>query len=77
MDKETKRAHDTHRKHTPKPFWGYICDDCAKGMGAVAPDDNYVTTYHQGKCDQCGHEKGVCHTRNWLFPEGTKYRELE
>ena len=77
MDKQTRRAHDINRKRNPKPFWGYICDDCANEMGAEPHHDGQVTTYHEGTCDECGLPKGVCHTRNWVFPEGTEYRELE
>ena len=45
---------------------GAICDDCARGNGAIWPE-GHLATFWPGTCSVCGEEKSCCAVSDWLW----------
>ncbi len=54
---------------------GSICKECATNHGGKWPD-GHLATWHEGECDQCGRQEGVCCVTDWDFP-GVKLKPAE
>ena len=58
--KDWLRDEEHERKQALKATW--CCDACGEKWGERTRS---VTTYHNGTCDVCGMEAGVCNVRTW------------
>jgi hypothetical protein len=45
----------------------YICSDCAKERGGVAPE-GHICTCHTGECPYCGDIKDLRGTNDYIWP---------
>lgn len=59
------------KNDTNHPECGYLCNHCAKRLGAVWPEFN-CATIHPGECPQCGRTEGLASIDDWDWPRGSK-----
>lgn len=73
-DKETSQ-NAVERFNAKDRLIGYICRDCAMGLGGEWPD-HHVATMHSGACSVCDQTKSICSPSDWQLGSDGKRRKI-